>query len=133
MLDREPYHIPTLEKVVGTSALEGLQIIEPDDEQWRKLMHGIAIVQRWEKLDDVKFQLFDKPQHRDIVGHADMINNTISIATAILDDPVQLVATIVHELDHLRTGHGDTDREFRNVADIRIAKLMLDYMKGEEQ
>lgn len=46
-----------------------------------------------------------------------------------LEDPIEsIVATLVHEFDHYTTGIGDGNAEsraFRNLADVRIGKLMV--------
>lgn len=45
----------------------------------------------------------------------------------------EIVATIIHEYDHYSSGIGDSSdmmgREFRNLADTRIGKLMTDFYK----
>jgi hypothetical protein len=43
----------------------------------------------------------------------------------ILDSIEETVATLVHELDHHLSGYDDGSEAFRNVADMRIAKLMM--------
>lgn len=46
-----------------------------------------------------------------------------------LEDPIEsIVATLIHEFDHYTTGIGDGNAEsraFRNLADVRIGKLMV--------
>ena len=56
-------------------------------------------------------------------------SRSILINKKHVDDSVDhIIATIVHEYDHYNTGYGDTDyREFRDVADKRIASLMMKF------
>jgi hypothetical protein len=55
-----------------------------------------------------------------------LIEKTYSSNTPIAD----LVGTIIHEYDHLSTGITDLmSREFRNLADVRIGKLMTKMYK----
>ena len=47
----------------------------------------------------------------------------------------ELVGTLIHEFDHYNTGVGDSSdmigREFRNIADTRIGKMMVDFYKED--
>jgi hypothetical protein len=36
-----------------------------------------------------------------------------------------LIGTLIHELDHIISGLADEDREFRSIADERIADLII--------
>jgi hypothetical protein len=53
-------------------------------------------------------------------------NNCIFLSTNTFTDMETLIATIVHELDHIVSGIKDDDyRAFRNLADKRIASLIM--------
>jgi hypothetical protein len=50
----------------------------------------------------------------------------------VQDSVESIVATIVHEYDHLDTGYTDSDyRFFRDVADRRIASLMMKFYEDK--
>jgi len=50
----------------------------------------------------------------------------------VQDSVESIVATIVHEYDHLDTGYADSDyRFFRDVADRRIASLMMKFYEDK--
>lgn len=51
--------------------------------------------------------------------------NSIYISTNAFSDMEVLIGTLIHELDHVTSGLRDEDREFRDLADKRIAKLVL--------
>lgn len=40
-----------------------------------------------------------------------------------------LVGTLIHELDHYHSGYGDSDPQFRDIADRRMAELMIQNHK----
>jgi hypothetical protein len=52
-------------------------------------------------------------------------DNSIYISTNAFSDMEVLIGTLIHELDHAVSGLKDEDREFRSLADQRIAKLVL--------
>ncbi len=78
-------------------------------------------------IDQVTDWRFFNPsgEQNGIDGVANINEKTVYLSYNILYDPVTLVGTIVHEVDHIETGLEDEDRQFRRVADRRIGKLLL--------
>ena len=78
-------------------------------------------------IDQVDEWRFFNPsaEQNGIDGVANVRERSVYLNYSILYDPVTLVGTIVHEVDHIETGLTDEDRQFRRVADRRIGKLLL--------
>lgn len=53
--------------------------------------------------------------------------NNIYLSTNAFSDMEVLIGTLIHELDHVISGLNDEDRQFRDLADKRIAKLVLEH------
>lgn len=53
-------------------------------------------------------------------------NERILLSLLTLEAGIEsTVTTLIHEIDHLVTGYSDSDREFRDVADRRIGRLIM--------
>jgi len=107
-----------------------------DFTKFPKLQKAIEICTAYEP----SFSLMDKPiavfksKTTDALGQTLNINKSKSERQIIIDQShvensnvYELVATLIHEYDHYSTGITDsTYREFRNLADSRIGRLVCD-------
>jgi hypothetical protein len=78
-----------------------------------------------------KIRIFKQQVTQQVIGIYKIINGKsyIYILEEILDDLELIVGTLVHELDHHLSANSKHDASFRDLADRRIAKLMVDNYK----
>lgn len=82
---------------------------------------------RLNNVDEIKVFAPNNTQ-QGILGAAK--SNSIFLSTSTFTDMETLIATMIHELDHIVSGLKDEDRAFRDLADKRIAELVM-KMYGE--
>lgn len=88
---------------------------------------AMRIVQKYDSdLDKVsQIRVFLPNSNQDyLLGVAK--DSSIYLSTQAFVNMETLISTLIHELDHIVTGLNDEDREFRNIADKRIGKLVLE-------
>lgn len=131
--------VSTLKTIAGESINFD---IDYETNKYPKLMEAIKIAARFEpKINDIsdKIYCFTPKQNHKYLGlviDKDTANKRILIDKhhATNDQIQEIVATLIHEFDHFDTGYrdGDTDgRKFRELADRRIGKMMMEFYKPE--
>lgn len=65
-----------------------------------------------------------------IYGVANMDKNTVYLSINAFASMEILVSTMIHEYDHLQSGFGDGDNEFRLIADKHIGELVVQLYGG---
>lgn len=94
---------------------------------------ALKIVDTYESIpSNVDIEVFNNRGHQEelmgvyIPPKIGADNSRILISLMTLESGIEsVVSTLIHEIDHLVTGHSDTDREFRDVADRRIGRLIM--------
>jgi len=128
--------IPTAESIIGEEA--NFQI-DDDIEDYSTLMTAISIATIAEpKLSDYVDQIgvLEGDAARDCRGMTININNDKPVRILISENHLQnasvsdIVATLIHEYDHASSGifdgFSDEGKLFRNLADERIGKMIMD-------
>lgn len=83
-------------------------------------------------VKDTRFFIPQGEQDR-ILGVANMAKNTMYLSVNCFDEMDTLIGTMVHEYDHLSTGLGDDEVEFRSVADKHIGRLLRKVYEKEAE
>lgn len=117
--------VPTVESVAGDE-LE-FDFIEFTGNKLDMFNIAMKIMQDYDdqinNVNDIKIFLPNDNQNS-LLGVAK--DSNIYLSTRAFADMETLISTIIHELDHVTSGLKDGDREFRDLADKRIAKLVLE-------
>lgn len=130
--------VPAVEDILGDAYDTDVTF---DLDQYPLLLQAIDVVRQFdpridEYMDEICVSLEENPYYAGIVMSAnDPDNRKIAFAEdhVLEGDLHDVVGTVVHELDHVTTGIGDgysaEGTQFRNVADVRIGKMMVKNYK----
>jgi hypothetical protein len=120
------------ENVLGNRT--NIKVIECPSEHAKLFEHAVQTVAKYdERLLDYRISIM---QDSTMYGLAVMGQGEEEIF--ISEDCLelgyrQIVLTLIHELDHVVTGHSDSDyRQFRQAADERIVDLVLEAQYGND-
>lgn len=118
-------NVLTVEEALGAGF--EFNIIEPSRRQEEVINQAARIVNNY-GIDLAPFEVF-KPDSNQTRIYGMVIRGDIDkiyISERAVDEGLGcLVATMVHELDHYHSGYGDSDPEFRDIADRRMAEMMV--------
>lgn len=121
------FGVKTLHDVVGDEI--DYDFITISGERVDMLDKALNIVRDYFPLFDTivnELKVFIPQGSQDtIYGVANMNTNNVYLSVNAFQDIDTLIATLVHEYDHLASGYHDEDAAFRSVADRHIAKFLL--------
>lgn len=109
-----------------------------DYETYPNLVQAMKIASHYEPglLDMAKKVALFNPSSPEILGLTINVKKPIPERQILIAEShaknsgvENIVATLIHEFDHYQTGYGDSNHEFRNLADARIGKLMVENYK----
>jgi hypothetical protein len=123
--------VPTLDDVMGDEVDFDFVKFEtgPKAEMFSTAMKIVSNYdERINTVDEIKIFAPNNDQ-QGILGVAR--NGSIYLSTSTFNSMESLIGTIIHELDHVVSGYQDEDRAFRDLADHRIAELVLKMYKDE--
>jgi len=116
-----------IEDILGDRA--EFDIVDELEPSRQKILDkALRVVGQYENIsDEITFSTFMPREHQDSI-HGVWVHDskTVMLSIESLNLGVEhTVSTIVHELDHAKTGYSDDDRRFRDIADRRIGRLMM--------
>jgi hypothetical protein len=123
--------IKTINNVIGEAG--EYNVIEGAPWQQEMLNKAIEVVEmEMPRITSIEIMIYRPDKHQKALALYLTEDEVIGISEPLFDEGLnKVVAALVHELDHHISGYSDCTNEFRHVADIHIARLLLDkYESG---